>query len=174
MSYRTCVNGHQLFGNNEYYPEWLDFIRTQGAVIGEDKSYRCHIKDFDRAVLACESIVMRLTRERTEQNTELLRHIEQVLLEQPDDKAAVARKRRYSKHMFDFSGLEEQAASQETALFDGLYDAVFEGFAFLPLALYLYCRDQLQPDTIQICDSGLYRIRRYKLKPGGTILVEAG
>lgn len=173
MSYRTYVNGHQLFGNNECYPEWLDFVKTQGAVIDESKSYQCRITDFDQAVLTCENIVMRLSREKTEQNAELLRHIEQVLREQPDNKAALTRKRRYSKHMFDFSDLEEQAASRETALFDGLYGAVFESFAFLPLALYLYCRDQLQPDTIQTCESGLYRIHRYKLKPGGTILVEA-
>ena len=40
MSYRTTVNGMQIFGNNETYPEWDEFIRSQGIAIGEDGDYR--------------------------------------------------------------------------------------------------------------------------------------
>ena len=32
MSYRTRVNETQIFGNNEYYQEWIDFIRSERSV----------------------------------------------------------------------------------------------------------------------------------------------
>ena len=39
MSYRIRVNGVQIFGNNESYPEWEEFIRSQGIEIGEEGNY---------------------------------------------------------------------------------------------------------------------------------------
>ena len=33
MSYRTYVEGVQIFGNNEGYNEWIEFIRSQGIKI---------------------------------------------------------------------------------------------------------------------------------------------
>ena len=36
MSYRTSVNGVQIFGNNEYYKEWTDFLKSKGIEIDED------------------------------------------------------------------------------------------------------------------------------------------
>ncbi len=36
MSYRTNVNGYQIFGNNEYYTEWADFLKSEGIEINEE------------------------------------------------------------------------------------------------------------------------------------------
>ena len=30
MSYRTRINGNQIFGNNEWHPEWIEFVKSQG------------------------------------------------------------------------------------------------------------------------------------------------
>ena len=35
MSYRTYINGNQVFGNNEYYPEWIEYIESKGIVINQ-------------------------------------------------------------------------------------------------------------------------------------------
>ena len=37
MSYRTRVNGYQIFGNNEYYTEWIDFLKSEGIEVDEDE-----------------------------------------------------------------------------------------------------------------------------------------
>lgn len=36
MSYRIYVNDTQLFGNNESYPEWDDYVKSQGIEIGPE------------------------------------------------------------------------------------------------------------------------------------------
>lgn len=39
MSYRTRVNGHQIFGNNDYYTEWIDFLQAEGIEVDEEGLY---------------------------------------------------------------------------------------------------------------------------------------
>ena len=36
MSYRTYVNDVQVFGNDEYYSEWIEFIKAQGIDVNEE------------------------------------------------------------------------------------------------------------------------------------------
>lgn len=43
MSYRTNVNGCQIFGNNEWYQEWADFIESEGIETDEDGLYDGYI-----------------------------------------------------------------------------------------------------------------------------------
>lgn len=40
MSYRIYVNDTQLFGNNESYPEWDDYVKSQGIEIGPEGGIR--------------------------------------------------------------------------------------------------------------------------------------
>ena len=45
MAYRTYVNGTQIFGNNECYKEWVDFLRSKGIEMDEDGRYEGEIDD---------------------------------------------------------------------------------------------------------------------------------
>ena len=36
MSYRTRINNIQIFGNDECYPEWMDFLKSKDIEIDED------------------------------------------------------------------------------------------------------------------------------------------
>ena len=45
MAYRTRVNGVQIFGNNEYYEEWAEFLKSKGIEIDEDGCYDGEIDD---------------------------------------------------------------------------------------------------------------------------------
>jgi hypothetical protein len=45
MSYRTRINEVQIFGNNEYYQEWIDFIRSEGIKDDEDGVYDGYIEN---------------------------------------------------------------------------------------------------------------------------------
>ena len=66
MSYKTYINGTQVFGNNEYYPEWIKYLKSKGITIGEDDEYDGEIDDFMEALDVVESIVIRLEAERRE------------------------------------------------------------------------------------------------------------
>lgn len=72
MSYRTTINGSQLFGNNEFYGEWIDYIKSQGIKIDGNGNYKGEITDFMSALTVIENITMRLHHERIcNQNTNL-------------------------------------------------------------------------------------------------------
>ena len=66
MSYRTYINDIQVFGNNEYYPEWIEYLEKQGIEIGVDGDYEGEITNFMEALDVVESIVVRLESERRE------------------------------------------------------------------------------------------------------------
>lgn len=66
MAYRTYINGTQVFGNNEYYPEWIKYLKSKGITIGEEDEYDGEIDDFMEALDVVESIVIRLEAERRE------------------------------------------------------------------------------------------------------------
>ena len=46
MAYRTYINGTQVFGNNEYYPEWIKYLKSKGITIGEEDEYDGEIDDW--------------------------------------------------------------------------------------------------------------------------------
>lgn len=59
MSYRTYVNNEQVFGNNEYYQEWEEFITSKGIETDEEMRLGEHlewVKDrFDTAPTIIEA-----------------------------------------------------------------------------------------------------------------------
>lgn len=164
MSYRTYVNGVQVFGNNEHYPEWLDFIREQGIEIGEENQYEGHITDFMGAMETVENIVLRIEKEILENRMSLCGH---------GTKAALLAEKRYPS-LFDLTGIKRKL--EDTAgdpgyrprLFDELYDRIDNGYLFMPIMLYDACKDLLDLDLAHPD-----RFRAYKLKPGEKIHVKA-
>lgn len=173
MSYRTYVNGVQLFGNNEYYPEWIDFVKTQGAQVSEDGVYSCAITDFDGAMKAVQSITKRLVEEYRIQQETSLREIDKILAEDPEDKELLEMRREWEPSVFDLGYIRKKFDPSCVNLFDALYDVLTSHILFLPWQLYDACRDKLvriPPEKIK----STYRIRRYKIKPSETILCSAG
>ena len=160
MSYRTYVNGVQIFGNGEYYPEWIDFIKSQGIEIDEDGDYEGYITDFMGAVTVIENIVMRLNKEQE------------------------ARKKRFGEKigknkiesLFDFTNkiqkVEKQDASETTgySVLDELFDIVELTYAFMPYMFYKACESDLVKEHIY---STANHFRCFKLKEGTRIHVKA-
>lgn len=64
MSYRTYVNNYQIFGNEEYYDEWIEFIQSQGIEVDEEGCYEGEITDFMSGLVVCENIVNKLEKEK--------------------------------------------------------------------------------------------------------------
>lgn len=157
MSYRTYINGTQIFGNHERYPEWIEFIKSQGIEVNENGEYKGVITDFMGALAVVEQITLRLEKERT-----------------------LARERGLTyrtKSIFDWSHVpvdiehEDKEDKFHTSLFDKLTDIINNGYAFLPIALYRACEDKLESVT-PFTVNGHYDC--YKVKDGEAIEVQGG
>ena len=69
MSYRTWVENTQIFGNNECYQEWLDFIKNSGIDLEDDDGfYEGEITDVMGALTVIENIVENLADDMKERN----------------------------------------------------------------------------------------------------------
>lgn len=157
MGYRTYINGTQVFGNHERYPEWIAFIQSQGITVNENGEYKGEITDFMGALAVVEQITLRIEKER-----------------------ALAREQGQTygtKSIFDWThvpaDMEHEDISNKfhTSLCDKLFDIVNNGYAFMPLALYYACADKLdaiQPFTVNgHCEC-------FKVKDGESLKVEGG
>lgn len=75
MSYRTKIENFQIFGNNESYEEWINFIKSQGIIINEEGLYSGEIKDFMGMITVLENITMNIEKERMEKREKLCNEI---------------------------------------------------------------------------------------------------
>lgn len=67
MSYRTDVNDIQIFGNNEYYTEWIDFLKSEGIEVDEeDGVYDGYIDNLKGMFDVIDKITKRLINDRHE------------------------------------------------------------------------------------------------------------
>ena len=165
MSYRTYINNKQVFGNNEYYPEWIAFIKSQGIEVSEEGHYEGTVTDFMGMLKTIEAITMHLYRERDNYYIQSLK------------------RNNYPEALhglFDFSEIPETIIAQEednqtpdkydTSLFDKLQETIKSGYAFLPYQLYEACRDKLEPDNLFSTPG---HMNCYKIKSGEVIVVSA-
>jgi len=47
MSYCTSIEGVQIFGNSEYYADWIAFVESNGIVVDEEGRYEGDITDVE-------------------------------------------------------------------------------------------------------------------------------
>lgn len=157
MSYRTYVNGVQIFGNNETYEEWTDFIVSQGIKVNSENYYKGEITDFMGALVVIEKITLRLTKERSD------------LIKKNGSLNGRFRE------LFDWTNIPNKLETEDKddkyreSLFDNLVDLIDNSYAFLPYTFYLACEKMLEPDKSFTVDG---HFRCYKLKEGAVIAVE--
>ena len=66
MSYRTKINGKQLFGNNEWYEEWGEYLISKGIDISDECTYEGELDNFMEALAVIEKITMNIEAKRRE------------------------------------------------------------------------------------------------------------
>ena len=167
MSYRTYVEDVQVFGNGEYYPEWMDFIKSQGIEIDDEGCYEGEVHDFMGALVIIENIVMRLYQEAEARRERL--------------GGMIGKRKIYGffdlTHMVDTITMNNQVdengkrlCEDGDSLFDELMSAVNNSYAFMPYAFFQACEEKLeQIDSFATKD----HFHCYKLKNGETIHVQA-
>lgn len=67
MSYRTRINGVQIFGNNDCYQEWIDFLKSEGIEIDEDGCYDGYITNLQGMFNVIDTITRGLINDRHNQ-----------------------------------------------------------------------------------------------------------
>ena len=161
MSYRTYVNDVQVFGNNEYYPEWIEFIKTQGIDVNENGNYEGDITDFMDGLKCVETIVLRMEKERQDQIKEL------------SNKSS----NFYKSSLFDLTNIYQESINAleendeyEISLFDRLYQFLEDGYIFMPYAFFKACEYMLEKDHVF---STKKHFNCFKLKEGKRIHVKA-
>lgn len=169
MSYRTEVNGTQIFGNNDAWPEWLEFIKSQGIGIDSDNWYEGYITDFEGALEACEKIALRIQSEHEKTMAELSEKCGGNIPEKLKNKYASLYDISYIKDKLDC----RDDGPDRTTLFDELYGLVHCGYLFIPYLLFQACRPLLE---YYEPEPGVppRRLWNYRLKPGAAIHVSAG
>lgn len=169
VSYRTTVNGVQIFGNNECHPEWLDFVRSQGVAVDAENCYDGVIRDVMGAIEACERVVLRIDDER--------RATRESLLTTATNVAARERIERRHPDVFDLREMRRVVdrandpgePPMAPRLLDELLSVVEDGYLFIPLALLRAC----EPDVVRD-DGHPTRLNAYRVRDGHEIAVHGG
>lgn len=174
MSYRVKVNGVQIFGNNESYAEWDEFIESQGIEIDEDGCYEGDINDFMSMLQVVENITIHLDnvrKKRAEKAKEKTKDM-------TEKERKIALSEMYGiKSIFDLTNIPENIKKKDTndrfrtSLFDELSEYIQHGYAFMPYALYLACASKLEKVEPFSIDG---HFDCFKIKDGEVIHVSAG
>lgn len=157
MSYKTSVNNTQIFGNNEYYIEWENFIKSQGIEIDDDGCYDGEITDVMGMFGAIDKITKRLIEER---------HLK-VLNGETDYEG------KPLTELTDLSDLMWLKGNTPVFMFNRRM--VENAYCFLPYQVYLAVEDVIErTNEVYKKDDIEWFCCTYKLKDGEKIRVHAG
>lgn len=141
MSFRTYVNDVPIFGNNQFYKEWNEFLQRNGILPDDDGLYDGYITDFSGALETIEKIVM---------------NIESV-------------NESYGfPSLFDITMVKRNIITGEKLL-DEIFDIINQHNLFLPYKFYLSCKSMLDEEDVLNWDGQRYH--RFHLKKGCKIHV---
>lgn len=156
MSYRTSVNNTQIFGNNEYYIEWENFIKSQGIEIDDEGCYDGEITDVMGMFNTIDKITKRLIEER---------HLK-VLNGETDYEG---------KTLPELTDLSDSAWLKDNIpIFMFNKQIVENAYCFLPYQVYLAVEDVIERTSeVYKKDDIEWFCCTYKLKDGEKIRVHA-
>jgi len=123
MSYRTYIENTQVFGNNDYYKEWADFIESQGIKIDEDGAYDGEITDAQGMFDVINKITKELIKERHKQV----------------EKGETC----FGKPYKELADLTDLIHEDENILFSNMY-MINHTYCFLPYQVYKAVEDKLE------------------------------
>ena len=159
MSYRVWVNSHQLFGNNESYPEWEEWVKSQGIKIGEDGDYNFYTHDFNGMMQAVEKIVIRLIKERHQDVIKGRKYFDfRIHKEVPYHELG-----DYSNFLEEVEKDQEIQNNKIYSFHYHLRNIIENGYFFLTYRLFDICRDKLEDYLVS-----------YKVKDPKGIEISAG
>lgn len=153
MGYRTYINDTQVFGNNEYYTEWIEYIESKGIDVGEDGNYEGELDDFMEALDVIENIVIRIEKERRENKAKGQKFL--------------------STSIFDLGNIYDDVLNMpdSESILDKELHYLQNGYMFMPYAFYKSCEDIIEFKGYSFRGK---HSKVYKLKDGCKIQISAG
>lgn len=184
MSYRTYVNGKQIFGNNECYPEWIDFIKKQGIEVSEDGNYDGNITDVMGAIETIEAIILRLAKDRVEKiiNVDIAKtYIKNNAMSNDDkDTGLIIHAQKYNS-LFDFSHvydqiLKDMESNYKMSLTDIMLMIFDNSYVFMSCSFLQACIHDIEKAERPSIDGEEKwdRLTYWRMKDGRSIHVYAG
>lgn len=155
MSYRTYVNDTQIFGNNEGYDEWFDFLKSKGVEIDEDGLYDDYIDDLQGMFEVIDKITKRLIDERHEQVT----------------KGEMNWNGKPYRELTDLS--ESIYLNDKTPILMYNMQMIENAYCFLPYQVFLAVEDIIEETDKPYVGEKEWYFCSYKLKDGERIHVSA-
>ena len=156
MAYRTIINNVQVFGNNEYYEEWITFLRSKGFKIDEDGCYDGEIDDVMELFDVIDKITRKLINERH-------KDVEQ------------GRKNFDGKPLKEMTDLSDSIwLTDDTPILMFNQQMMECAYCFLPYQVYMAVKDVIEiADNHYEKDGVDWIFCTYKLKDGEKIKVHA-
>lgn len=156
MSYRTRINGVQIFGNNDCYQEWIDFISSEGIKVDEDGLYDGYIENLQGMFDVIDTITRGLINDR---------HNQVVAGETWNGKPY--------KELTDLS--ETMWLDDKTPLLTYNMQMIENAYCFLPYQVFKAVENSIEEsDVPYVSDDGkTWYFCSYKLKAGEKIHVYA-
>ena len=157
MSYRTYIEGKQVFGNNVCYREWDEFIKSCGIQMDEDGGYEGDITDVKGMFNTIDLITRRLIKERHR------------LVE----RGRLALNGKPYKELTDLS--DSMYLDGENPVLMFAMNMVENAYCFLPYQVYMAVKDKIEPaEERYVIDGVDWSYCSYKIKDGESIHVDAG
>ena len=151
MSYRTYIEDTQVFGNHERYPEWIEFIKSQGITVSDDGEYDGYITDIMGMISVAETIVMNMERKRREKRNELITSLKAKNASEEQTKKVLDKTFGVSS-LFSFEDLFDKIENEDTnsqfhtSFTDQLIEYVKNAYMFIPYAIIKACESKIEPD----------------------------
>ena len=170
MSYRVSLDDYQIFGNNEEYEEWDDFIKSQGIEIDEEGCYDGEITDVMGIFVTINKIIRRLQKE----------FHEEVVNQSPKEVEYYKKEgmTRFIHHeITDLSG--SMFLAEDTPWLEFNLEIMQNSYCFLPYQVFQAIKPKIE--KVHFDSHKDYKIDGvdwwycyYQIKPGQTIHVHAG
>lgn len=157
MSYRTTVNGIQIFGNNEWYQEWVGFLKSEGIEVDEgDSLYDGYIDNLKGMFDTIDVITKRLINNRHEKVVAGERDWEDKPL----------------RELTDLSGSMWLDGKSPVLMFN--IQMIENAYCFLPYQLFKAVEDKIERCRHDDPGAVDFGYRYFRLKDGEKIHVHAG
>lgn len=159
MSYRTVIENEQIFGNNEYYSDWIDFVKSNGIVVDEDDCYEGDITDVEGMF----KVIDRITRKIIADQHERVVRNEKTLTNKGDIQPC--------REMTDFS--DSIWLSDNTPLLMSNRMIMEESYFFIPYILFNAVKGKIVPCEPYKDDTVEWYCCSFKIKDGEKIHIRA-
>ena len=156
MAYRTYIDGFQIFGNNDWFKEYEDFIKANGIELGPEGQYDGYITDVKGLFEVIDTITRKLIKEQHER-------VEKGETDWEDKPVS---------ELADFS--RSMWLNEKTPILYFNIHMIGNTYIFLPYQTYLAIKDKLEPcEKPYVTNSITWATCSYQLKEGEKIHVYA-